>query len=114
MVSCWFFLAVYKGDYSLLGYLLWLEFIHSEKATIFCEISTLDLFYVVTVKSTVEISQNFVAFSEYINFILESKRLHHKSIVHALDKTFAVRKFVAFRQKCQAFSEHLEDMTSII
>ena len=40
--------------------------------------------------------------------------LHHMSIVHALDKTFAVRKFVAFRQKCQAFSEHLEDMTSII
>ena len=44
-----------------------LEFIHSEKATIFCEISTLDLFYVVTVKSTVENLQNFVAFSEYMN-----------------------------------------------
>ena len=27
-----------------------------------------DLSYVVTVKSTVEISQNFVAFSEYMNF----------------------------------------------
>ena len=35
---------------------------------IFCEIATLDLFYVVPVKSTVEISQNFVAFSEYMNF----------------------------------------------
>ena len=36
----------------------------------FCEkdtILTLDLFYVVTVKSTVEILQNFVAFSEYMN-----------------------------------------------
>ena len=33
-----------------------------------CEISTLDLSYVVTVKSTVEISQNIVAFSEYENF----------------------------------------------
>ena len=44
------------------------KFIYSEKATNFCEISTVDLFYVVTVKSTVEISQNFVAFSEYINF----------------------------------------------
>ena len=43
-----------------------LKFIYSEKATKFCEISTLDLSYVVTVKSTVEISQNFVAFSEYI------------------------------------------------
>ena len=47
-----------------------LKFIYSEKATKFCEISTLDLSYVVTVKSTVEISQNFVAFSEYMNFKL--------------------------------------------
>ena len=39
-----------------------------EAATNFCEISTLDLSYVVTVKSTVEISQTFVAFSEYMNF----------------------------------------------
>ena len=42
--------------------------IESEKATKFCEISTVDLSYVVPVKSTVEISQNFVAFSEYMNF----------------------------------------------
>ena len=46
------------------------KFIYSEKATIFCEISTVYLSYVVTVKSTVEISQNFVAFSEYMNFNL--------------------------------------------
>ena len=46
------------------------KFIYSEKATKFCEISTVDLSYVVPVKSTVEISQNFMAFSEYINFIL--------------------------------------------
>ena len=39
-----------------------------EKATKFCEISTLLLSYVVPVKSKVEISQNFVAFSEYMNF----------------------------------------------
>ena len=45
-----------------------LKFIYSEKATKFCKISTVDLSYVVTVKSTVEISQNFVAFSEYMNF----------------------------------------------
>ena len=45
-----------------------IKFIYSEKATNFCEISTVDLSYVVTVKSTVEISQNYVAFSEYINF----------------------------------------------
>ena len=41
---------------------------YSEKATKFWEISTIDLSYVVTVKSTVDISQNFVAFSEYTNF----------------------------------------------
>ena len=45
------------------------KFIYSEKATKFCEFSTVDLSYVVPVKSTVEISQNFVAFSEYVNFI---------------------------------------------
>ena len=44
-----------------------LKFIYSEKATKFCEISAVDLSYVVTVKSTVEISQSFVAFSEYIH-----------------------------------------------
>ena len=42
------------------------KFIYSEKATKFCEISTLFLSYVVSVKSKVEISQNFVAFSEYV------------------------------------------------
>ena len=42
------------------------KFIYSEKATKFCEIFTVDLAYVVTVKSMVDISQNFVAFSEYM------------------------------------------------
>ena len=45
-----------------------LKFIYSEKVTKLCEISNVDLSYVVTVKSTVEISQNCVAFSEYMNF----------------------------------------------
>ena len=44
------------------------KFIYSEKATKFCEIFTLLLSYVVRVKSKVEISQIFVAFSEYMNF----------------------------------------------
>ena len=47
-----------------------LKFIYSEKAKNFCKISTVDLSYVVTVKSTVEILQNIVAFSEYINFTI--------------------------------------------
>ena len=40
---------------------------YSEKATKFCEISTL-LSACIVNKSKVEISQNFVAFSEYTNF----------------------------------------------
>ena len=49
--------------------MLLIKFLYSENATKFCEISTIDLSYVVTVKSIkVEISQNFVAFSEYMNF----------------------------------------------
>ena len=39
---------------------------------IVCEITTLDLSYVVWVKSTLEISQNFAAFSEYMNFTLKN------------------------------------------
>ena len=48
-----------------------LKFIYSEKATKFCEISTNYLTYVLPVKWLVEISQNFVAFSEYINIKLK-------------------------------------------
>ena len=45
-----------------------LKFIYSEKATKFCEISNVVSSYVVPVKPMVEILQNFVAFSEYMNF----------------------------------------------
>ena len=43
-------------------------FIYSEKDATFCKISTLGLSHVVPIKSKVEISQNFVAFLEYMNF----------------------------------------------
>ena len=46
----------------------YLKLIYSEKATKFYEISSLLLSYVVPVKSKGKISQNFVAFSEYMNF----------------------------------------------
>ena len=64
---------------------LWLyslKFIYSEKATKFCEISTIDLSYVVPVKSTVEISQNFVVFSEYMNFKCLVINLHMIAVIH--------------------------------
>ena len=54
-----------------------LKFIYSEKATNFCEISTVEFSYVVTVKSMMEISQNFVAFSEYMNFKFNDLNCHH-------------------------------------
>ena len=45
------------------------KFIHSEKATKFCEISPLLLTAVHKVKSKGNISQKFVVFSEYLNFM---------------------------------------------
>ena len=45
-----------------------LKFIYSEKATKFCEIFTLLLTVCIVVKSKVKILQNFVAFSENLNF----------------------------------------------
>ena len=45
-----------------------LKFIYSEKAAEFCEIFTILLTTVHTVKNKVKISQNFAAFSEYRNF----------------------------------------------
>ena len=48
----------------------WLiKFIYSEKATKFCEIFPLLLTGTTQDKSKVKISQNFVVFSEYMNFI---------------------------------------------
>ena len=48
-----------------------IKFIYSEKATKFCEIFHVLLTTVHTVKSKGKISQNFVAFSEYMNFNTE-------------------------------------------
>ena len=44
------------------------KFKYSEKATKFCEISTVDLTFTKQDKSAEDISQNFVAFSENMNF----------------------------------------------
>ena len=59
-----------------------LMFIYSENATKFCEISNLILTGTTQDKSKVEISQNFVAFSEYMNF---------KSRVHCSANTYVVK-----------------------
>ena len=54
------------------GFFFKLKFIYSKKATKFWEISTNYLSYVLPVKKLGEISQNFVAFSEYLNFNRDS------------------------------------------
>ena len=54
--------------YNFYSKYLKIKFMYSEKATKCCEISTLDLTVTTWDKSKVEISQNFVAFSEHMNF----------------------------------------------
>ena len=65
------------------------KFIYSEKATKICEISPVDLSYVVKVKSTEEISQNFVAFSECMNF----NNGHNKHSIMNIESTSAFAEF---------------------
>ena len=65
-----------------------LKFIYSEKATKFCEIFPLLLTVCTVVKSKGKISQNFVAFSEYMNF-----------------KTFNARKFISRPSKAKSSSK---------
>ena len=81
------------------------KFIYSEKATKFCEISTLLLSYVVPVKSRVEISQNLVAFSEYIYelYVVENEIKPNQSLFFNLkyiygfvNKWIDIIKFLPF------------------
>ena len=57
------------------------KYIYSEKASKFCKISTVDLFYIVPVKSTVEILPNFVAFFRENISVFFCKSLHLLSIL---------------------------------
>jgi len=71
-----------------------LKFMHIFwEATKICEISILLLSYVVPIKSKVEILQNFVAFSKYMNFIALSKG----QLIS--ECTFAVFKFPKTQRK---------------
>mgnify|MGYP007048661083 CR=1 FL=1 len=57
-----------------------LKFIYPGKVKFFCKISTVDFSFIVPFRPTMEISQNFAAFSEYINFkgapLILSKYIH--------------------------------------
>ena len=52
-----------------------IKFIYSEKTTKFCEIFPLLLTVCTAVKTKGKISQNFVAFSEYMNFNYTGSRV---------------------------------------
>ena len=57
---------------------MFIKFIYFEKATKFYEIFTLLLTVCTVVKIKVNISQNFVAFSEYMNFKTQTRMLEWK------------------------------------
>ena len=71
------------------------KFVYSEKDTKFCEISTLLLFVCTVDKRKVEISQNFVAFSEYMNFNHQDGKW--KKIIHFGKKS---SNNMQFHQRC--------------
>ena len=91
--NCWFISKKQRNQFSLqtakntnITLVFLLKSIYSEKASKLCEISTLLLTALHTVKSKVEISQNFVAFSEYLNlkshrsYLFQTKILRAKNI----------------------------------
>ena len=67
----WLWTAAFKRQTSIYqkSRNMLVKFTYCEKATKFCEFFTLLLSYVLPAKSKVKISQSFVAFSEYMNFI---------------------------------------------
>ena len=81
---------------------LGLKFIYSEKAIKFCEISTNYLSYVLPVKYLVEISQNFVAFSEYMNFI-QKRAILLNFVVFSEYPNFTI--FVSQQHQCHLCSK---------
>ena len=91
-----------------------LKFIYPEKATKFCEISTIDLSYVVPVKSTVEILQNFVAFSEYMNYKSQCYDCRLLSVcpsyvVPVKSKVEILQNFVAFSEYMNFMKDFMKD-----
>ena len=59
-----------------------LKYIYSEKATKFCKIFPIRLTVCTVVKSKGKISQNFVAFSEYMNFITNDVNSFNDVLYH--------------------------------
>ena len=71
--------------------LIFIKFTYSEKATKFCEIFTLLLTTVHRVKSKAKISQNFVAFSECMNFMQSQIcEILHYFLIYQFDMFFII------------------------
>ena len=73
-----------------------LKFVYSEKATEFCEISTLLLSTVHTDKSKVEISQKILAFSEYMNFKYVFERMNENIDDVKVSSTLTYATYIQF------------------
>ena len=69
------------------------KFIYSEKATKFYKISTVDLTVTTWDKSTVEILQKFVAFSEYMNFNWVEAELSQYTIDESIQGAASLRRY---------------------
>ena len=67
-----------------------IKFMYSEKATKFCEIFPLLLTVCIVVKSTEKISQNFVAFSEYMNFNLSRDGFYVLKYIYMCKKSYTI------------------------
>ena len=83
------------------------KFMYSEKAIKFCEIFTLLLPSVVRFKIKLRILQNFVAFSEYMNFILSSMShgLYWGSVVKFLVWLPRIKNFIQKTKTCMKVSD---------
>ena len=93
------------------------KFIYFEKATKFCEIFTLLLAGTTQDKSKVKISQNFVAFSEYLNFNCQVDEISSQitnqgthSFQYSAHKNFEFLEYIIFIPK--AFLEVPRDFRS--
>ena len=78
--STWGIIVVKSNSFVRFLGELRIKFIYSEKATKFCKNFTLLLTVCTVVKSKVKISQNFAAFSKYMNF--NAKKIYLTIIIY--------------------------------
>ena len=85
-----------------------LKFLYSEKATEFCKIFPLLLTVCTVVKSKGKISQNIVAFSEYMNFKIMLKFIYFEKI-----SQFYLTLLIKFKKSWEIFFKCLSPSQNI-